>query len=312
MPLFSRLRVFACKTETTVGTAIALGASDGVFNAFDTVIQPTGEWIKRKGQGVIRNMDGLVGLRSGTMTFKTELFGDGAAGVPTWASTLLPACGYVNSAGTFSPTLEAPGSNVKTLTMGCYENGLFKSIRGAVGNAKFTFEIGKQPMIEWTFMGSWVAVSDVTIIAPTYPTRIPMRAAGGSIAIGSWAPKFKTMTLDMGNVLAVRPDIVPTDASGIHSYIITDRDPVGTFDPESGLVADTDADVYGDWLAGTEDTFTLYCDDANDKITFSSTKCQRTNVQEADREGLQIDNIGLQFNDSTSGNDSLKIAFGAP
>lgn len=308
MPLYTRKRVFAAKIEATVGTAISLSGSDGVFNAFDTICQPTAEFIKRVGQGAIRHLEGVVGQRSATMSFKTELYGDGAGGVPTWASTLLPACGWVNSAGTFSPRLEAPGSNVKTLTMGCYTDGMFKSIRGAVGNFKVIFDVGNPIMLEWTFTGAWVPPTDVALIAPTYPTRKPIKAAAGVFSLGSWAPSFKTFTLESGNVIAVRPDVNDTTGAGIHSYCITDREPLATFDPEANLVATSNADVYGDWLAAEEDTFSLAVEDAADTITFASSKVQRTSVQEADRDGLQIDNIGLKFNDS-SGNDSLTIAF---
>jgi hypothetical protein len=170
MTLLARKRVLACKTETTVGTAISLAGADAVFNVFDATIQPTIEFVSRMGQAAFGSITGSVGQASGTLTFRTELFGDGAAGVPSWASTLLPACGFVNSAGTFSPKSEAPGSNVKTLTMGLYEDGIFKSIRGAVGNCVVTIVPGKPVDLNWTFTGAWVTPTDVAILAPTYPT----------------------------------------------------------------------------------------------------------------------------------------------
>lgn len=312
MPLLSRVRVLAAKIETTSGTVEALTASEAAFNAFDAVMQPTGTFVARKGQGAFGDIKGTIGPRSGTCTFKTEGFGDGAGGVPTWASTFLPACGWVNTAGTYSPIAQPPGSSVKTLTLGLYENGMLKRLRGAVGNLVIKGDTGLPVMLEWTFTGVWVGATDVTILAPTYPTRSPIRVANGTISIGSWAPCFSNITLDTGNVIMPRSCITPTDGSGIHAYMISDRLPTATLDPEANLVATSNADVYGDWLGGEEDTFSLVVKDAQDTITFAGPKFQRTNVQEGDRQGLQIDNITAQFNRSASaGNDELTIAFSA-
>jgi hypothetical protein len=308
MTLLARKRVLACKTETTVGTAISLAGSDAVFNVFDATIQPTIEFVSRMGQAAFGSITGSVGQASGTLTFRTELFGDGAAGVPSWASTLLPACGFVNSAGTFSPKSEAPGSNVKTLTMGLYEDGIFKSIRGAVGNCVVTIVPGKPVDLNWTFTGAWVTPTDVAILAPTYPTLLPMRATGASVTLGAFAPCFSSMTIDFGNVITPRTCVV--SANGIHSYIITNRMPVGTIDPESKLVASYPA--YGEWITPVERVLSAVLLDSTDEITFTGSKFQLTNVQEAEREGLQTDTLTYQLNRGNSGNDELTIAFSGP
>lgn len=308
MPLLLRNRVFAAKTEGTIGTAESLTASEAAYNAYDVVIQPTAEFIKRKGQGAGGgNIKGTVGPRSGTMTFKTEITGDGAAGPSAAFSVLLPACGMVESTGTFSVKLEPPGSNVKTLTLAAYENGVKKVISGAVGSFKVRFEPGKPVMFDWTFHGVWGAVSDVSILAPTYPTIAPMRAKSGTLSIGSWAPCFSSLEIDLGNVITPRSCV--TAASGIHSYIITEREVVGSFDPEANLVATSNADVYGDWLAGEEDSFSLALTDGTDTITFAAPKFQRTNVQEGERQGLQVDNVSFQMNRTNTGNDEFTIDF---
>lgn len=307
MPLLSRVRVFAAKVETTIGTAESLTGAEGAYNAFDVVIQPTAEFIKRKGQGTGGgNIKGTIGPRSGTMTFKTEITGDGAAGPPAWMQVLLPACGWVETTGTFKPTLEPPGSSVKTLTLAAYENGVKKVISGAVGTFKIMFEPGKPVMFDWAFTGIWGAVTDVSILAPTYPTIAPMRAKSGTLSIGSWSPCWSSMEIDAGNIITPRSCV--SAASGIHSYIISDREVVGTMDPESNLVATSNADVYGDWLAGEEDSFSLALTDGTDTITFAGPKMQRTSVQEGERSGLQTDTVAFQFNRS-SGNDEFTIDF---
>ena len=51
MPLLRRRAVFAAKTETTVGTAETITASEGAYNARDFSIQPTVAVTRREGQG---------------------------------------------------------------------------------------------------------------------------------------------------------------------------------------------------------------------------------------------------------------------
>lgn len=309
MTLLARKRVLAAKIETTVGTPISLAGADAAFNVFDATIQPTIEFVSRMGQAAFGSITGSVGAASATLSFRTELFGDGAGGVPGWASTLLPACGFVNSTGTFSPRSEAPGSNVKTLTMGLYEDGVFKSIRGAVGNCVVTIVLGKPVDLNWTFTGAWVNPSDVAILAPTYPTILPLRASLGTVTLGAFAPCFSSMTIDLGNVIT--PRTCAASANGIHSYIITNRMPVGTIDPESKLVASYAP--YREWIDSTERVMTAtITDGVADEITFTGSKFQLTNAQEAEREGLQTDTLTYQLNRGNSGNDELTITFSGP
>jgi len=306
MSLLTKKKVVAVKTETTVGTAISLSGSDAAFNFFDVSIQPNAEFIARPGQGAFGQRYGMVGPASGTVSFRTELYGDGAGGVPAWASTLFPAVGLVNSAGTFSVKSEAPGSNCKTVTIGVYEDGRFKSIRGAVGNAVFTFTPNKPVSIQWSFQGAWVTPTDVAMVAPTHPTRLPIRASMASLSIGATVPFFSSMTLDLGNVIASRETI--TEAGGLHSFIITDRFITGTLDPESKLVATSP--IYTDWYNSVERALSVVVTDVNDEVTFSGPKFQITNAQEGDRNGLMIDTISYQLNRDAN-NDEFSIAFGA-
>ena len=305
MTLLARKRVLAAKIETTVGTPIALAGADAAFNVFDATIQPTIEFVSRMGQASFGSITGSVGAASGTLSFRTELFGDGAGGIPGWASTLLPACGFTLSTDTFLPRSEAPGLSVKTLTMGLYEDGVFKSIRGAVGNCVATIEPGKPVNLNWTFTGAWVTPTDVPLIAPTYPTRLPIRASSSTVTLGAFAPCFSSMTIDFGNQIV--PRTCAASANGIHSYIITNRLPVGTLDPEAKLVAGYP--TYGEWINSTERVMTAFFEDGADEITFTGSKFQLTNVQEGDREGLQTDTLTYQLNRGNSGADELTILF---
>lgn len=301
MSILSKIRAVAIKIETTIGTAISLSSGDVIQGCMNPTIQPEAEFIGRE------NETGIVGNASGTVTFSTELYGNGSGGVPTWASTLFPAIGLVNSSGTFSLKLEAPGSNVKTVTIGVYHRGGMKQIYGAVGNVVITWGGGGPIKLDWTFKGVWGGVSDTTMPDTGEPS-LPMKAKAVPITLDAYSPCVSQMTLDLGNEMVARPCI--GNAAGIHSWIITNRKPTGTIDPESKLVA-TEA-TYANWQNSVERAMTIVCQNTTDEITFAAPRFQVTNAQEGDRGGLMIDTLNYQLNRTGTTNDELTIAFAAP
>lgn len=309
MAKLKRKRVLAAKIESTSGTAETLTASEAAFNAFDVEIQANIPFTQRPSQGSFSHLPAVAGPYGGTLTFKTELFGNGAAGVPGWASSLLPACGWVESTGTFSPATEAPGSNVKTATVAVYGDGTRKILRGAAGTFQIMMTAGQIIMIEWTFTGVWQPVTDVSILAPTYPTIIPLRFASATLTLGGNAIGcVESLNINAGNNVILRECPTNSDDSGYAAGLITDRRVTGNMNPESRLVATED--IYGDWLSGTEEALNIALTDGTDTITINAPKAQKINVQEGERNGLEIDQIEFQCNKSAAaGNDELTIDF---
>lgn len=306
MPLLKRIRTLAAKVETTVGTDASLGAADGAFNAYDVMFQAAIETELREGQGGFSHLSSVPGARRGLATFKTDLGWDGTATVPTWASVLLPACGWVNSSGTFTPRSEATGSNVKSLTLGCYMQGKLKKLVGAVGSFRLVFPTGRMAFAEWSFEGVWVAPTDVALLTPTYPTALPIRFASGTCSYNSDALKVENVAINSGNEITMRPD--PT-TEGFCAGIITNRRPTITANPEADLVANRD--VYGDWVGSTEAEFSIVLDGpSTSDITISAPKAQIINAQEGDRSRLVTDEIEWQCQKNGANQDQeLSIVF---
>jgi hypothetical protein len=303
--LLTRKSVFAAKVESTIGTAESLANADAAFNCFDFTIQPTAEFLERHRQGGFGQLAGIVGLETGTATFRTELYGDGSGGPGAWANTLLPAVGMPSPAtDTYQASTAAPGAAVKTLTIGGYQDGVLKRIRGAVGNLQVVIEPGKPVSLNWTFMGAWAGVSDTAILTPTYPTRLPMLAKSAVTTIGSFNPCFSSLTIDLGNVM--EPRQCANSPGGINSFVISNRNINGTLDPESKLVATYDP--YGDWLDSTARAFSVVVSDSADTVSIGNIAgaqaFQITNPQEGDRNGIKTDTLNFQILD-----DSLEIAF---
>lgn len=303
--MLAKKRVLAAKIETTVGTAIALSASDATFNAFNVSIQPDIPFAAREGQGAFSGLTGTLDAYGGTAKFSMEL--TGGASIPAWATTFLPACGLVASSLVMGPITAPPGSSgVKTLTIGSYVDGIWRSIKGAMGNAVFRFEAGKKVMIDFEFKGIWVPPTDVALLAPTYTTVAPLRFVSSGLAIGAANPKCANLTIDLGNQVILRED--SGTSSGYISACITDRKMKGTIDPEAALVATRDN--LGDWLAYTEAALAISLGGATNGVAFAAPKLQFSNVQEANRNDLYTEAIDFVLNRSASaGDDELTITF---
>jgi hypothetical protein len=307
MTLLSRLSVLAAKVEATPGTAESLTNAEAAFNIMNAEMNANIDVSTRPIQGSFRKLPGVPGMRTATCTFSIELIGTGAGGVPTWATVFLAGCGIVNSAGVLTPRNEAPGTNVKTLTIGLYENGRRKLMRGAVGNVVFEYVPGQAVMMNFTFTGVWAGVSDTAILAPTYPTLSPIRAASGAATINSVVQTFASCSFDVGNVVAIRPSVA--NVEGATYGIITDRTPTITIDPEATVA--TGNDIFADWIAGTTRAFSLGIEDASDEVTLAAPAVQRQTISNGDREGLRLDQQTLLCC-RDGANAEFSLTFAAP
>lgn len=322
MPLLTKRSVLAAKIEATVGTAQALVAADAAMNVFDLRLSTNVDFTERQSQGGFSPMRGTLGPYSAQVTFRVEFRLD--ASPPLEFATLLPACGFLNTAGVFSPASLSPGvtGGPKTVTLGFYNDGVFRRLRGAMGNVVFIFPSGRVAVAEFTFNGIMVLdgsgnwLSDVAILAPAYPTGTPVRFTGADLSLGAWEPCFQELRIDMGNDVQPRP-CANGDRSGLISYIITGRRITTTIDPETSLVAA--ANPHGAWINTTEQEldFTLTAESASDpdfgaEINFNAPKHQITGIGIGDRNGIMTDEITGQLNkESAAGDDELIITFTA-
>lgn len=308
MPLLKRKRVFAAEVEATPGTAETLLAANGEFNAYNVMIQPNITVEEREAQAAFNRLPGVPGARTGTATFRTDIsyVGTASAPPPTWASVLLPGCGFVDDDPAFLPRTAAAGTNVKTLTIGCFQDGMFKSIYGAAGTASLVFPAGRMAYIDWTFTGIWAAPTDTALIAPTYPTDPALRFASSTITYNSVAAKVEQVTVDLGNNVVMREDA--STVAGFSTGIITDRNPRINLNPESVLVATNN--INGLFLAGTQAAFSLSIPVGGGTFVVEAGNAQVMNHQEGDRNGMVTDEIELACQKNSTANDQeLTIAF---
>lgn len=308
MALLTRRRVIAAKIETTPGTAEVLAGTDAAFNASNVQIQANIDFVQRPSQGGFPPLPGMLSQRGGQVTFDMEVATNGSGANAAWATTFLPGCGMVATTNTWAPASLPPGGAgfPKTLTIGVYEDGVRKVLAGCMGTVSFRLTDGEPIIASFTFNGVWQTPTDVAILTPTYPTTKPIRMMGASIVLASNAlPPMQEFTFDVGNEVQMREDAA--NANGIRHAVIVGRRVNGTMNPEATLVATRPQ--YTEWLAETTGSFVLNAGSANNQITFSVPTWQAVNVQEAERNGLNIDQVEWQANRGGTADSDFTITF---
>ena len=302
MALLTRKSVLAAKIETTSGTYESMTNSECVITATNASMSPNFEILERPQQGSFQRNAAAIGLRGATCTFRTDWYGDGADTAPAWAEQLLPACALTQTAEAFAVATEAPGTNVKTLSLAHYLDGKVYKMSGAVGTFQVNFETGKPVTIDWTFTGKWEGEADDTLLTPTPQTRQPMRFANATFGLSAWAPCLQSLTLNIGNVVQMR-ECQNGSETGYLAGIITDRVSQISFNPESDLVATHD--LYTEFLNSDESkAFSIMLTDGSDSHSISSAGWQVTAATMSDRGGIATDDVTMVNN-----SDAISINF---
>lgn len=304
-PLLNRRRVVQIGTE-----AVAAGTEAASYNSmlvFDPKVTSPKDFEKRRpASGFGGNYAATIAEHMGQVTFKFELRGSGDDEAPTEAAmaSLLLGAGCVRATDTFTP-----GSSMttrKTISVKVYEDGLLKKLLGAAANIKFTGVSAHRVTGEATITGIYSATTDLGS-APTAPSKTPVapRLAGATFMLDGVTPKIANWTFDLGNDVQPREDI--TADSGLAHFLVVDRDPSMTLDPEAQLVATYD--IFGKLKSGAEVAFSLTLGTtAGNTITFTAPALQYVGIEDAERKGKAVDTVTCQLN-SDAGDDEYSIEF---
>jgi len=190
--------------------------------------------------------------------------------------------------------------DINTLTLGSYEDGVKKLIKGARGKGKLNFKTGEPCIINAEFMGVNAGVTDVDLLAIDYGTLpVPPVLLQAAFTSGDDSLRISELEIGFESTLAPVDDI--SDAAGLHSYRITDRQFVFSYDPESELVANRD--FYGNWIANTESSLSMTLGvNTGNKFEFYAPKSQIDKIEDDSREGIQINRITGVLN----GNENIQ------
>jgi len=198
-------------------------------------------------------------------------------------------------------------SNMSTITLAVWEDGVKKVLAGAMGNPRFIFVVGEPVMVEYTFMGKYSTHEDESMPSPEPKAEKPLIFQNATFTVHGSQLLVQNMEINMQNEIVLRPQ--PQDQSGILHAMIVGRNPIVTLDPEQQLVADFD---YFDKLKqNTEAAISAILQSSDDSIcTFALPKTAFIGLNQNDREGIRTYSATMEANkNSTAGNDELTITF---
>jgi len=285
---------------------VGISGGSGTFSHGTTVLQATS-----LATGVVlKDTDAssasflYVGVTSGTFD-GTHVVDD------DYSSATFTASSAVDAGVSYWPDSSAGAGDGTSYTVGTYEDGIRKIIRGSRGTWGIETNVGEPAFLTFSWQGVEEEVADAPLLTGiTFEEVTPPKFQNVAFAIddgSSYSPVFGAFSFAMNNQLGVRTDA--NSAEGALSVRITDRDPNGSFDPETVLVASHD--FYNNWFAGTTYSmdFTLGTV-AGNKIEVFAPRAQSTDVGDGDRTGLALSPVsyGVSVDSiNTPGDDEIVI-----
>ncbi len=298
----------AAKIETTEGTAETLAGADAFLGANYKFTPNVAMGERPNVSASLSPWSPIPGSRSAKMEFDVELKGSGTKGTAPALGKLLQACGFGETVtASTSVTYNPASTNIKSITIASYEDGVIKKMWGARGNVSIKLEDGSPGWLHFEFTGADFSVEDGSMLSSgvSYESTKPIPFLAATLTIDSYAALIGTLEINMNNTVTLRKDI--NAASGYKSAVITNRKPSMTIDPEAVLVATYD--FYGKLRSGNEGSLTLaLTGSAGNICTITAPKVQYTAISDDVKEGLRNLGITCQLNRS-SGDDELSIVF---
>ncbi|MFA4905043.1 MAG: phage tail tube protein [Candidatus Margulisiibacteriota bacterium] len=215
-------------------------------------------------------------------------------------------CTAASAPQTAGYEIKPVSSDTPALTLGLYEDGVRKLLKGCRGSVKFSFKIGEPAIMDFSFMGVGAGVTDLPLLSDVeYETTVPPVLLDAKMSCGGVSLNIGEMEIDTANALASKDKI--DDPSGILSYLITGRDMKGSFNPE--MVAVGSHDFFGKWFAATPMELNLeFGSTEGNKFRIFAPKIVYNKVDDGNRDGIQLAQTSFDLTGSIEpGDDELSI-----
>jgi hypothetical protein len=325
MPLLTGRQQVFIKSEAVAGTPQALVAANHVLHTGVAEFDAGGvEMTPREAMTSSLSKRGAVpGVRSAKIRFKC--YARGTTGAPATGVNAgdfevpLMACGVLGADSGVGPneiiTYKPSSTHISDETSGAYstvalyQDGKIYKIHGAVGNCKITLAVGAPMLMEFEFTGVYNAPIDGALLVPTYSAIIEPAFLDASVTVlGLATARIKTLTLDLGNEVSMRPN--PNATTGLFTAQIVRRNPTGTIDPEEALAATKN--YWAEFIAGTLGSITTgtWPSGGTNYNMFNLTipNAQYNSVGLADRDGVANAPINfLALANSDAGDDEWSL-----
>lgn len=308
MPLLVRNEVVLCEIESTYNTDPSPTGAEAV--AFQDVsyshdgLRMIERPIVQQGLDMKKR---IYGGSLATITLTCELKGSGAAGTAPEYGPLLRSCGLDETIVASTSVTYAPvSSSLESCTIYYFEEGKRYIMTGCRGNAEFSIETGGVPLVTFTMTGHRSDPTDNTAPTPTYDSTDPTALVNIPFTVGGSTFAINAYSLNLNNEVVQPPSLAAVDGYG--EIFITQRDPGGSMDPESVLVA-TDS-IIADFTAGTSAALSLGSigGTAGNIVDLDLPVVYYVDVSSGDREGIRTNEVS--YNAAVSaGDDELSLVF---
>lgn len=303
----SRNVLLLVKLEVTSGTDSVPTAPLNSMHAKVSSIQPTVTQFAERGN--VKSYFGSGGQvqvsNHSEIDIEIELSGSGTAGTAPGYASLLKACGMFETITAVTNAVYRPETDVvDTVTIYFYLDGLLHKMTGARGNMTLDITSSAIPMMKFHMLGLYTIAADATMPTTADYSFFQAPLAVNKINTPTWSIQgatgaMQSLTIDIGNTVSYRNLI------GFEGVVLTDRKVTGQASIEMVSVA-TKA-----WheavRLGTLGAITLtHGSVAGSIIQIDGPKVQLTNPQYAETDGIQMLNMGLDFQPNT-GDDEFVL-----
>lgn len=241
-PYFWTTKILLAKIEATYGVDPLPVAASGIL-AKDVSLSPMegGEAERDLETGFMGQEGSLPTELAMKLTYKVELVGSSAKGLPPEAGRLLRACGCAETIVATTSVIYNPVSppNLDSITHYLWIGDTLYKLIGGRGNVVMRWPAQKIPYLEFTFMGLFLVPAEATRVTPNNNTfmkpELPSSAKTPTFTINGTTLILREASLDLANQLQGRFLI------GSESIQITDRKelfaaqveatPLATFNP---------------------------------------------------------------------------------
>ena len=246
------------------------------------------------------------------MSFTCELKGSGAAGTAPEFGPLLRACGMDETVVASTSVTYAPvSSSQESCTIYYYEedaqgNGKRRIATGCRGTCVFNFSADGVPTVAFTMTGHVTDPTDNNAPSASYDSTVPVRVIGSAFTVGGDSLAINNFSLDLSNAIATATSISAADGYG--EVRISGRDPGGSLDPESTLVASVP--IIADFTSGQENAVSLgpIGADAGNIVDLDIPRAYYVDSGPSDRDGIRVYDMSYKAA-RVSGDDEWSLVF---
>ncbi len=307
MPLLARKMVLLAKIETGYGTdPTPAGATDAILAQNVKIAPLEAITVERQGvQGYLGNHQALVAGQTVVLDFEVEIAGAGTAGNAPKFGPLLRGCGMGETISTGTSALYKPiSTGFESLTLYFNVDGIKHALLGARGTFSMKFDAKGIPVMAFKFTGLYTVPTDTALPTPTltgFQTPLPVvNAYTSAFTIHGIAAVLASLSVDLAN------NVVYRNLVGTEAVLITDRQPSGSATFEATTVATKDW-----WTSiknATLSTLSLtHGTAAGNKFKVDLASVQLEKPAYSEQDGVQMLQLGLSVDPSSTGNDEVQI-----